>query len=140
MPGPFCPSKEIAALASCFLLSTATAWCQETYIEHSVSSHSPATSEFTLTRSPIENLNKRLIDIQSWIDKGINEGWLSFMQAANFNQQVKDLKNSESSLVLNNGVYDKPAGDAMEKAVNQLSIDVGQAMKNSSVAGSNTPK
>ena len=131
--------KELGAVTCCLAISTAAGWSQETIIQRSVTRTTPSSTMITsMTSSPRENLDKRLRDIHSWINKGMNNGWLTFLQVSNFDQQVEQLRGAEASLEISNGVYDRKKVNAMEKAVNQLSIDVGQAMKNKSVAGRNS--
>ena len=97
MPGPSCTLKELGAVACCLALSTAAAWSQETtYIERSVRTQPSITSDVTtIVRSPIENLDKRLVDIHSWINKGMNHGWLTLSQGSDFDRQVKQLRDEK---------------------------------------------
>ncbi len=108
---------------------------KETIIEKQTAMPSTINTEVSdVGRKPMFHI--RLNNIKQQVDKAVSNGWLSSLQASEFQSRADALlKDADAHLV---SVADTGLGDSIERQVNQLNIDVTSSMQLKQQVGSDS--
>ncbi len=74
------------------------------------------------------DFERRISDLNGWIEMGISKGWLSAASAAQFKSEATRLNDFLSSHMLPNGQLSESANNMLEKQLNVLSADLSSTM------------
>lgn len=85
--------------------------------------------EFTTLGKP--DFERRISDLNAWIDLGMSKGWLTADRAAAFKSEANRLTDFLSAQTLPNGALSVSANNMLEKQLNVLSADLSTTMTNS---------
>lgn len=112
---------------------------QQTTIESKVSR--PAAVRQIIEESTTYGIGKpdferRIADLNNWIDLGMSKGWLDTDRAAAFKSEANRLSDFLAAHCLPNGQLSVSANNMLEKQLNILSADLSSTMSGAgSVAG-----
>lgn len=82
------------------------------------------------------DFERRIADLNAWVDMGLSRGWLSAASAATFKSEASRLNDFLTSHTLPNGELSTSANNMLEKQLNILSADLSSTMSGAgSVAG-----
>ncbi len=115
---------------------------QETIIEKQTTMPATIGTEASNINTEVSDVGRkpmfhiRLNNIKQQVDKGVSNGWLSSLQASEFQSRADALlKDADAHLV---SVADTGLGDSIERQVNQLNIDVTSSMQLKQQIGSDS--
>lgn len=82
------------------------------------------------------DFEKRIADLNSWIELGVSKGWLDRVRAGAFKSETARLTDFLSTHTLPDGYFTRSVNDTMEKQLNILSADIATTMSGTAqVAG-----
>jgi|GEM_PF-6659658 len=74
------------------------------------------------------DFERRIVDLNAWIDLGLSKGWLDTVRAGAFKSETSRLTDFLSTHTLPNGDLSRSVNDTMEKQLNILSADIASTM------------